>query len=133
MADERLHLPEKIHPDALIGIQLFNQGEYFDAHEALETAWREEHGPARDLYRGILQVAVAYYHIRHQNYLGARKMLLRCRQWLAPFPAVCLGIDLNQFTQDYLAVEKQLIALGRNHIDQFDLSSLKHVPLSPFV
>jgi uncharacterized protein len=43
-------------PLALRGLELFNQGEYFEAHEALELAWREETGPVRELYRGILQI-----------------------------------------------------------------------------
>jgi len=38
-----------------------------------EMAWRQETGPIRELYRGILQVSVAYYHLLHKNYAGARK------------------------------------------------------------
>ena len=45
-----------LHPQAVYGMELFNQGRYFEAHEALEAAWRDESGPVRDLYRGILQV-----------------------------------------------------------------------------
>ncbi len=66
---------EKLHPRAIEGLRLFNAGEYFEAHEALELAWRQERGPIRELYRGILQVGVAYYHILHNNYRGACKML----------------------------------------------------------
>ena len=44
------------------GIRLFNAGQYWRAHEALEAAWREEPGAVRDLYRGILQ---------HKAYLTA--------------------------------------------------------------
>ena len=31
-----------IHPQAAEGLRLFNTGEYFEAHEALEVAWLEE-------------------------------------------------------------------------------------------
>jgi predicted metal-dependent hydrolase len=129
MDNELQLLPIDLHPDAKIGINLFNQREYFNAHEALEKAWREEQGPTRNLYRGILQVAVAYFHIQRFNYLGARKMLLRCRQWLAPFPRTCLGINLEQFTEDYLKVEASLISLGEKDINLFDFSLLKPIPL----
>ncbi|HRQ33635.1 MAG TPA: DUF309 domain-containing protein, partial [Anaerolineales bacterium] len=57
-----------LHPSAIEGLRLFNNGKYFEAHEALETAWLEERGKIRDLYRGILQVGVAYLHITRGNY-----------------------------------------------------------------
>jgi len=31
-----------LHPKAIEGLRLFNDGEYFEAHEELETAWRDE-------------------------------------------------------------------------------------------
>jgi hypothetical protein len=119
---------QAIHPEARRGIQLFDAKEYFEAHEALETAWKDETGPIRDLYRGILQVAVAYYHLLKGNYVGARKMFQRCRPWLAPFPGHCLGIDLAQFTCDYEAVEQTLLRLGPRGLGEFDPTLLKPLP-----
>ena len=49
---------EPLHPKAVEGLELFNRGHYFEAHEALEAAWREETHPVRELYRGILQAGV---------------------------------------------------------------------------
>jgi uncharacterized protein len=116
-----------LHPEALHGLRLFNAGEYFEAHEALENAWRDEPGPIRDLYRGILQVGVGYYHIQRGNYRGARKMFQRCHQWLAPFPAKCQGIDLEQLRKDYLAVEQLVIRLGPRRLTQIDPSYFKPI------
>ena len=31
------------------GLELFNRGQYFEAHEVLEAAWRAEPGPVREL------------------------------------------------------------------------------------
>ncbi len=116
-----------LHPQAIIGLKLFNAQEYFEAHEALETAWREEPGPVRELYRGILQVAVAYLHIQRGNYIGARKMFRRCRPWLDLFPNECRGINLGQLKHDYLAVESHLVRLGPNALHNFDLDQLKPI------
>ena len=30
-----------LHPKAIEGLKLFNEGRFFDAHEELETAWRD--------------------------------------------------------------------------------------------
>jgi uncharacterized protein len=97
--------------EAIKGLEYFNEGKFFEAHEELETAWRREKGPIRELYRGILQVGVAYLHIQRGNYEGARKMLLRCRQWLDPFPDECCGVNLARLRQDFERVENQLKSL----------------------
>jgi uncharacterized protein len=112
-------------PLARKGVELFNSGHYFDAHEELEEAWREETGSIRELYQGILQVAVAYYHIRNQNWIGAHKVLLRSRRWLARFPNVCQGVQVEQLRQDAAAVEIILNALINGNRVQMDLTLLK--------
>lgn len=111
----------------LRGLELFNAGEYFDAHEALETAWRDETRPVRELYRGILQIAVAYYHIQRGNYRGASKMFLRSRAWLRPFPGQCCGIDLDGFRRDIARAEEALNRLGPDRLAHFDRSLFKPI------
>ncbi len=109
-------------PAAIRGLEHFNAGEYFEAHEFLEAAWRAERGAVRELYRGVLQVAVGYYHIQRGNLVGARKMFKRSRAWLAPFPAVCCGINLQRLRQDMDEVESELLRLGQERIQYFDRS-----------
>jgi predicted metal-dependent hydrolase len=111
------------------GIALFNQQAYFEAHEELELAWKEETGPIRELYRGILQVAVAYLQITRRNFRGALKMFLRLRQWLDPLPAVCRGVEVDRLRQEALAARAALEALGPDRIAEFDLSLLRPVVL----
>ena len=65
---------------ARAGIELFNQGEYFEQHELLEQAWLAEPRPIREMYQGILQVGVAFLQLERQNWPGAIKLLRRaCR------------------------------------------------------
>ncbi len=109
------------------GIALFNQGAYFEAHEELELAWGAENGPMREVYRGILQVAVAYLHITRQNYRGALKMFLRLRQWLDPLPDECLGVNVAQLRGEAQAAQDALEVLGPDRLDEFDLALLKPV------
>jgi predicted metal-dependent hydrolase len=109
-----------IHPNALIGINLFNKKEYFEAHEELELAWRAENSWIKEMYRGILQVGVAYYHIQKKNFSGAKKMFERSFKWLAPYPDVCYGINIMKLKLDAQIAYEQLLLLGQDHIDQFD-------------
>lgn len=112
---------------AIKGIELFNEGNYYDAHEELEEAWNEDQGPGRDLYRGILQVGVAYYQIERGNYRGAAKMLLRVRQWLDPLPDTCRGVNLARLKEDVRAVHKALTTLGPEGIDDLDRNLFRPV------
>ncbi|MFK7804268.1 MAG: DUF309 domain-containing protein [Anaerolineae bacterium] len=118
---------EPLAPLALKGLELFNKKEYFDCHEELEHAWNADKGPARELYRGVLQVAVAYLQIERGNYNGAIKMLMRVKQWLDPLPDTCRGIDVSKLRQDADAVYQQLKELGRDRLDEFDQSTFQPV------
>ena len=114
-------------PKAITGLEEFNRGEYFEAHEHLEEAWNEDESAGRDLFKAVLQVAVAYHHITNRNYRGAAKMFLRMRQWLDPLPEFCRGIDIAQLREDARAAHKILLELGPERIGEFDLNLLQPV------
>jgi uncharacterized protein len=126
-APETIDCHEPLHPKAIVGMDLFNTGHFFDAHEAFETAWREESGPVRDLYRGILQVAVVYLHILNQNYPGAVKVYQRSQKWLTLWPETCRGIAIGQLRSDLEAVITELQKLGPQRMAEFDLCLLKPI------
>ncbi len=109
------------------GLEEFNRGEYFKAHDSLEKAWIEDESPGRELYRAILQVAVAYYQVQKGNYNGAAKMFLRLRQWIDPLPDFCRGVKVIQLRKEARAVHKALLNLGPERIEEFDQSLLKPV------
>ena len=112
---------------ALQGFDLFNRGDYFEAHERLEEAWIEDMSPGRELYRAVLQVAVAYLQIQRLNYTGALKMFLRLRQWIEPLPDECRGVDIGNLRKDAQAVYQQLITAGRENLAEFDQTLFKSV------
>lgn len=116
-----------IHPQAKKGLQLFNTGEYFEAHEALEDAWSAEEGTARNLYRGILQTAVVYLHITRGNYMGAVKVYARSLKWLKDIPDICKGIHVGELRFDAQQVMTEIQKLGEERITEFDRTLLKPV------
>src|SRR5512134_4201428 len=116
-----------LHPQAAEGLRLFNAGKYFEAHEALEDAWNAEKGKVRELYRGILQIAVVYLHITRNNYQGAVKVYGRSRKWLQAWPETCRGIDVGKLRRDVEAAINEVKRLGPDRIAAFDRSRLKPV------
>lgn len=133
MPEREVVSPEKddcggeLHPFAIKGLLLFNQGEYWKAHEALEEAWREEAGQVRHLYRGILQVGVAYLHIKRGNYDGAMKLYRRSKYWLDPFPRTCRGVDVGQLQRDLETAIAEVRRLGPGNLSQINTALLRPV------
>ena len=109
------------------GIMLFNQGEYYKCHDALEEAWRQDQSPARELYRGILQAGIAYFQIERGNYRGAVKMLLRLRQWLDPLPPVCRGVNVARLRENAALVQTMVTELGPARLGEFDTAVIQPI------
>lgn len=116
-----------LHPKAIEGLHLFNAGRYFEAHEELELAWKDEQGRIRQLYQGILEAGVSYLHITRGNYPGAVKVYIRSMKWLRDWPDVCRGVDVAQLRNDLDAAIAEVKRLGEARITEFDRSLLKPV------
>lgn len=61
----------------LRGISLFNNAEFFNAHEALEDVWRAAPPENKKFLQGLVQVAVAFHHYSTGNRVGMRSVLER--------------------------------------------------------
>jgi len=84
-------------PRYLEGIELFNRGEYFDAHEVWEDLWHDTGGPDRRFYQGLIQAAVAVYHAGNGNVPGARRLFESGRRYMSASGARNLGLDIADF------------------------------------
>jgi|SRR4051812_37991297 predicted metal-dependent hydrolase len=75
------------------GIRLFNQGEFFEAHEALEDVWRAAPAPEKKFLQGLIQVAVALHHFGNGNLAGASSVMRRAFRNISLYPEGLGGID----------------------------------------
>jgi predicted metal-dependent hydrolase len=107
-------------PLVMQGIEQFNRGEFFEQHETLETAWRAEPRPVRELYQGILQVGVACYQIERGNLPGALKMFERGLRRLEKFAPECQGIDVAHLMADAKRVRDEARRLGSERLKGLD-------------
>src|SRR6516162_9631074 len=83
-----------------VGVRLFNQGNFFEAHELWEHKWKKAEGEDKTFYQGLIQAAVALCHVQRGNYAGAISVYLKSWPKLARFPAVWMGIELEQFRRE---------------------------------
>ena len=79
------------------GIQLFNEREFFEAHEVWEDAWHMAYGLKHSFYQGLIQCAVALEHYRRSNPRGAFSLYQTYRPKFANIPDVFMGLDVRAF------------------------------------
>src|SRR6266849_4198523 len=104
------------------GIAQFNRGEYFEQHETLELLWRAETREVRRLYQGILQIGVAFHHLRRLNHHGTVYMLTRGARYLTPFAPRCQTVDVARLLRDAAAALAEVERLGSDRLAEFDWS-----------
>jgi predicted metal-dependent hydrolase len=108
-------------PAALVeGIAQFNRGEFFEQHETLELLWRAEHREVRYLYQGILQIGVAFHHLRRLNHHGTVYMLTRGAGYLTPFAPRCQGVDVRALLDEAARALREVERLGPDRLGEFD-------------
>ncbi len=93
--------PPTYDPLYLRGIELFNECEFFEAHETWEELWTEYRGEGRKFYQGMIQVAVALQHFVNGNLRGAKKVYASSRNYLQAYPTVYEGLDLTDFLAQF--------------------------------
>ncbi|MBV9124161.1 MAG: DUF309 domain-containing protein [Planctomycetes bacterium] len=86
-------------PRYLAGIVLFNEREFFEAHEVWEDLWAECGGPQRRFYQGLIQAAVALLHFGNGNLRGAFKLYDSGQKYMLAFGSPFLGLDSAGFWQ----------------------------------
>ena len=82
------------------GIDFFNAGQYFEAHEVWEDLWRLTRGPLRFFYQGLVQAAVGLHHLSKGNLNGASAQLQKSLAKLEEYPERFCQIDNQGLTAD---------------------------------
>jgi predicted metal-dependent hydrolase len=88
-----------MEPELKEFISLFNQKEFFDAHEVLEQLWLETEGEDKNFYKGLIQCAVALAHLQRGNRKGADKVCSTACAYLDRYPSEHLGIENDALVQ----------------------------------
>ena len=88
----------KILKDSLFtALNLFNNHEWYEAHDAFEEIWNCVDGDERQVIQGILQVSVSQFHLSKGNLNGATILLGEGLGRIKTRTNINLGIDLESF------------------------------------
>jgi predicted metal-dependent hydrolase len=95
-------MAEEVEAEFWQGVEQFNQQQFYACHDTLEAIWMEAMEPQRSFYQGVLQIAVALYHLGNQNLRGAVILLgegiNRLRRYQPTYASVDVAALVNQST-----------------------------------
>ncbi|MCE9591406.1 MAG: DUF309 domain-containing protein [Planctomycetes bacterium] len=78
------------------GVELFNEGEWFDAHEVWEDVWNMASGPKKLFYQGLIQCAVTLEHVRRGNPRGVLTVFDSAKSKFTTLPATYMGVRITE-------------------------------------
>ncbi|MEH2401740.1 MAG: DUF309 domain-containing protein [Nostoc sp.] len=103
------------------GVEQFNSGEFYACHDTLEALWIEAGEPDKTFYQGILQIAVALYHLENRNWRGAVILLGEGSNRLRRYPSSYSGVDVDELLSQSAVLLTTLQQIGPDKITAGDL------------
>ena len=105
----------EIDPRFKKGLELFNEGEYFECHEVIEDLWLETDpkDPHRDLYKGVIQAAAAIYQFDRGILSGAIGLFETSIKYLSRYEPKALGLRVTPLIKELKVCFKPLEAWDR--------------------
>jgi uncharacterized protein len=89
-----------MHRDGLFeGVRLFNEEQFFEAHEVLEDVWRASAAPDKKFLQGLTQLAVAFHHHSTGNEVGCRSVMARALRNISSYPEGRFGLDTTEIVE----------------------------------
>lgn len=93
------------HPCYTEYFRLFNEREYYAAHDVLEHLWLGSEGEQHTFYKALIQLAGGFVHLQHQHrepdhrihgrrLRPAARLFKRCAELLEPLPDSYEGLDV---------------------------------------
>ena len=102
-----------------LGIQQFNQRQFYECHDTLEAIWIEAPEMDKRFYQGILQVAVACHHLSNLNIRGAIILLGEGVRRLSDYQPDYHKVDVTQLLEDSVSLLQTLQQLNPDRLDEF--------------
>lgn len=113
------------------GVEQFNQGRFYECHDTLEAIWMEAMEPDRTFYQGVLQIAVALYHLSNGNGRGATMLLGEGLRRLGRYMPDYGGVDVEQLVCQSASILEVLQQYGAEQAAELWRSLCTSTSLSP--
>ncbi len=94
-----------------LGVEHWNAGRFFPAHEAWETCWKQTKGTDdAEFFKGLSQLGAGYVHLLRGNRHGAHTLLRRGAGRLRRYPDPHRGVAVAALAEVTLAHAQRIEA-----------------------
>ena len=106
------------------GVLLFNECDFFSAHDFFEEIWMDSSSSEKEFFQGLVQISVGLYHLICGNLKGAKSQLTKGKVKLEKFPSNYCKINNVKLIKDIsillMNLDKENII---NHIPKIKLTN----------
>jgi len=102
------------------GINLFNTGKFWHAHEVWEEVWKRKWEPNRLFFQGLIHMTAVYHQLYNHKYHGVIKHSERAISKLELFQPLFLKVDVTYLLNCLKITKKVSLTLGQDLMHQFD-------------
>jgi uncharacterized protein len=120
-------MTEKTTDSYELGLELIRAGDYFEAHEQLEDAWRAAEPAERDFLQGLVHVAVAWYQAGRGRRIGTVRQLEKAIRRLTPYVPAHRGLDLDALLEQLRRALQVAQSDRLEHAVRIDLDAVELV------
>lgn len=121
---KRGHLP----PEELVrGVEQFNTGKFPQCCSTLEFISLHEPRLERNLYQGIIQLAIALSNWQEGDYRGALRQLRTGKELLQHVTPVCQNVDVADLIRQTEELREELEALGMERMHEVSRSKIPQI------
>jgi hypothetical protein len=110
------------------GIVLFNRGQFFEAHEVWEEAWRGARGDDELFLHGLIQVAAGFHKLQCGQPSGTASLLTKAGAKLAAIPVGAFLRELPSFRASVETWRETAARMTERGATEFDASALPRLP-----
>ena len=85
------------------------------------------------MYQGVLQIGVAFHHLKRARYRPVCTLLVRGSGYLEAFAPACMGIDVDHLLSAAARCLAEVERLGPEGLEGFDWSLIPKLEMSSHI
>jgi uncharacterized protein len=112
-------LLQESSPQLDLAIAQFNRSEFYACHDTLEAIWNQAEISDRNFYQGLLQLAVAHYHLENYNWRGTAILLGEGISRLRHFQPQYMDLDIEHLVRASAELLTEVQNVGADQFSEF--------------
>ena len=118
---KEVSMSEEDRREFTLGVELFNAGKFWHAHEAWENVWKRHDEDERLFFQGLIQLSAAFHHVLiKKSFAGIVNNFDKAYAKLEVFQPSYLGVDVMQLLRSIEEGRGEAARRGEKGMEKFN-------------